>query len=825
MNTPLRVLMPILLFLLLAAATIPLHAQTTDTLRYFDTSLQTPAAFSATSGVYIQRFRFDRPVRIRGFSIVVYAVAPSQLTTYIFRDAGGAGLPSWMDQQIRAGTAFKASATLDRPGEFSRVYFMLDSSQQLLLPEGGQIYVGATGTGDFLLPYDTTNNGAAMCSDSNPTIGSSVHELSSFVALGNSNARSFSVLSAPGPTGTRKVNGSFFITLFYEPTDAGNAPFFTDVTPSGPSGVLKGRALAWGDPDNDGDQDLLSEGVLWRNDGAGAFTRDPFFSAPEGPALFVDLDGDRWIDIATASKLYRNNGDGSWTERATTGLVALPQRATALVAADYDGDGLLDLFVAAGEKNLRAWSPVANDSVTVTGIGHRVHLYRNLGSFQFADVTATALIDYRDSARSYNPASDVYDIAGPPVVNSANWIDYDNDSRLDLFWGVGRLGGNYLWHNNGDGTFTNRASEVGLFGSRRVSVNDDGSVLGSDWEDIFNNSIPSLLLAQSAPPTSSPWSHRTAFYVGSASPREYVDMNNRDTLMGLAGIAYNAAHADAAFGDYDNDNLLDLYLTTSTRCYGASLYRQNDSYRFIPQTIESGTRTEAGRGAVWVDIDGDGDIDLNVGGEERGHLFRNDLTTGNNWVALGFRLKNSTNPNAIGATVRFHFDGVTSTRTVTAGFGSGTQKPSVVYCGLGRRSRLDSVEVLLPAGIDGPTARRRVLSADSVPINRYTMITGFETIPSTSVTIEEGDDAVWSVGPNPAREQVTVQRIRRSVMVGEPEGKILLLDLRGEVIRSQKLGGEGANLIVDLEGIASGYYQLRIESNGRVITRPVIVLK
>ncbi|HXJ76002.1 MAG TPA: VCBS repeat-containing protein, partial [Candidatus Dormibacteraeota bacterium] len=169
-----------------------------------------------------------------------------------------------------------------------------------------------------------------------------------------------------------------------------------------------------------------------------------------------DYNNDGYLDLFVSNfgtpfnYLYRNNGDGTFT-RVTAGAIATDDpNAEGAVWGDYDNDGNPDLFVA-------------------VGLGGNDLLYRNNGDGSFTKITA-----------------------GPVVQSGGNsrgcaWGDYDNDGYLDLFVANEQGQNNFLFHNNGDGTFTRITS-----GS---IVNDGGASYGCAWGDYDNDGFLDLFVA------------------------------------------------------------------------------------------------------------------------------------------------------------------------------------------------------------------------------------------------------------------------------------------------------------------------------------------
>lgn len=215
------------------------------------------------------------------------------------------------------------------------------------------------------------------------------------------------------------------------------------------------------DYDNDGLLDVFvknipnvvgeaAANVLYRNNGDGTFTKvdgaaglaDATHGVTEGSIVsFADYDNDGLMDVAfsgnnTAEALYHHNADGTFTDVTTSAGLTPKLNSQGLAWGDYNNDGLLDLYVSRGSSNGKG---VQNNS-----------LYRNNGDGTFTDVAAEAGAD---------DGTDTW---------AAVWGDYDNDGFLDLFVarpGTGVLGpgnANILYHNNGDGTFTDVAAQEGV---------------------------------------------------------------------------------------------------------------------------------------------------------------------------------------------------------------------------------------------------------------------------------------------------------------------------------------------------------------------------
>jgi hypothetical protein len=298
-----------------------------------------------------------------------------------------------------------------------------------------------------------------------------------------------------------------------------NGTFFR-ITTNGLGGD-KGSSVGavWGDYDNDGFLDLFGangtggkQNLFYHNNGNGTFMRltNNVAVASAGSALgtaWADYDNDGFIDLFVANDgqknlLFHNNGDGTFQSITNTAITLAPVQASQGAAwGDYDNDGYPDLFVCNwhNQKNLLFHNngngmftrvlndPIVNDVANFSGcswgdydndgfldlfvstFGPRNFLYHNNGDRTFTKITTGPIPT--DVSHSYNGC----------------WADYDADGYLDLFVVNGFGPPNFLYHNNGDGTFKRITS-----GSL---VNDVRDGLGAAWADYDNDGFPDLAVA------------------------------------------------------------------------------------------------------------------------------------------------------------------------------------------------------------------------------------------------------------------------------------------------------------------------------------------
>jgi len=369
--------------------------------------------------------------------------------------------------------------------------------------------------------------------------------------------------------------------------------------------------------------------------------------------------------------LLRNLGDGQFADVTIAAGLCEPIASQAAAWADFDGDGYVDLYIA-GEFHSGTPDP-----------RNRGRLYRNNGDGTFTDVA--------DKAGVGN------DRWGKGVA----WGDYDDDGRPDLY--VSNQGqGNRLYHNNGDGTFTDVAPRLGVtepnfsFSCWFWDFDNDGRL------DIYATgsraTLAQIILSQLGRPT------------GGERPRLYHNLGGRfQDVTTEAGLDRVWLPMGSNFGDIDNDGFLDFYLGTGSPPYSYLvpnvLLHNVGGRRFEDVTIASGTgHLQKGHGISFADWDRDGDVDifLESGGATPGDkahnvLFRNP-GHGNRWLTLKL-VGTRSNRAAIGARVRLDLSGPGGPRSLyrviggTSSFGGNPLTPTI---GLGRAKVITAVEITWP---------------------------------------------------------------------------------------------------------------------------------
>jgi hypothetical protein len=466
---------------------------------------------------------------------------------------------------------------------------------------------------------------------------------------------------------------------------------FVDVAPQlGLDTVGNAGGAIVDDFDNDGFLDIVQTGVdmceamhMWRNNGDGTFSD---VSARSGLAellggincIQTDYNNDGWLDILVLrggwefpmrNSLLRNNRDGTFADvTAEAGLMDPYQRTHSAAWADYDGDGWLDVFV-----------------------GHELtpsQLFRNKGDGTFEDVSARAGVN-----KTAFTKGDV-------------WGDYDDDGRPDLY--VSNFNGdNFLYRNNGDGTFTDVATQLGVekpkssFPCWFWDYDNDGRL--DIWVGSYTSAGGQWVLPYLGLP---PQLETMKLYrnTGKGAFAAFADVTKE------VGLDWAVAPMGVNFGDLDNDGYLDFYLGTGNPSYSALMpnlmFRNHDGKYFVDVTTSTGTgQLQKGHGIGFADVDNDGDEDVysNVGGAIPGDKFNKALFQnpghGNNWIAIKL-VGVKANRVAIGAKIKLTLSGPAGAnpiryREVTSG-GSFGSSSLMQHIGIGKATKIASIEIVWP---------------------------------------------------------------------------------------------------------------------------------
>lgn len=464
-----------------------------------------------------------------------------------------------------------------------------------------------------------------------------------------------------------------------------------------------------------------------------------------GGAIFLDYDQDGYLDLylsngnytenlsmnedhvpnkTSENCLYRNLHNGTFEDVTKKARVGDRGYSMGMTVGDYDNDGYPDIYVSNHGPNV---------------------LYHNNGNGTFSEVTKNA------------------GVGGNECSVGAVWLDYDNDGFLDLYVG------NYiefdpqynyyyapdgfpgpmaydgqpdvLYHNRGDGTFEDVTRAMGVF-------NKDGRAMGVGAADYDNDGFVDIFVSND---------HMNNYLYHNEGGGKFVDRGimsgvafnqigeatismsvdfadyNNDGLLDLfvsddvycslyknegdgvfSEMSYNAGIAVAcgqfvgwasSFLDYDNDGDLDLFKVNGElkHLYGQEdqLFENTGNGKFVDVSTDRGAYFHeelVGRGACFGDYDNDGDFDAYIVNlNDHGALLRNNKGNQNNWISL-YLIGETSNRDGIGTRVTISSGGIKQYTQKRSSSGYLSQNDPRLYFGLGDNDMVDRIEVIWPSG-------------------------------------------------------------------------------------------------------------------------------
>ena len=586
-----------------------------------------------------------------------------------------------------------------------------------------------------------------------------------------------------------------------------------------------GMRVSWADFDADGHQDLLYGTHLLRNNGSGRFVDISSQVGYDGGStvnMFADIDNDGDLDIvcAPATVIYVNN-NGQLTKDTEPGFSA-SRNTTAMAFNDYDSDNFLDFFVANGEYMYMKNPANQNDSALVEGAAWEGYFYGNSQNGKFRDIKGSILGGYRSFSYGRNPYDQTQTVNGYRPVTGASWVDVDLDGDMDLYASVNRLQPNYLWENQGNGFLRDVAMQHGLQGVVKTDPNYIGlfgNSRGCDFADYDNDGDPDLFVGETAEQWRLLAGDLSGVWTNSGKPNSQFSLVPNTTSQ----IGFQMHYGDVAWGDYDNDGLQDVFVTSGENCFNGSLFAHNQDHSFTNLSYQMGINAINSLGVVWVDYDNDGDLDLSVATETGIKLYRNDLPKQFNWIAFNLRTRTS-NIFAVGSRIEVVAGQNKYTRWVTVGKGAGSQSPYVQHIGIGAATAIDSVVFYLPNGtrfsMKDPEINKlhNVLEPEPVSVGR--------PVPPQSIALQQNY-------PNPfSRSLSATTRIAYDLATA---GNVTLhvYDSRGAVVKTLVSGfAAGGSHEVVWDGnaesglpVASGSYTCVLTVDGLTQTRQLVVMK
>ena len=472
-----------------------------------------------------------------------------------------------------------------------------------------------------------------------------------------------------------------------------------------------GSGAVFLDYDSDGDQDLYivnasnvtptdesksslnsTTNILYRNNGDGTFS-DVTMSAGVGDTGYgvgcaaADINNDGYPEIYVTNygnnRLYFNNGNGTFTDISNKAGVEDKRWGTGCAFLDYDLDGYIDLYVV----NYMQYSVETEKGLIIQGVktyrsptdqidinnfkSEPDILYRNNKDGTFTDVTKQVGIDHR--ALGLAIAVGDYDNDGDPDIHIAN------DMEPDL-----------LYQNNGDGTFTN----ITDFSGTGYDENGmPGSGMGSAFGDYDNDGFLDLVVSNASSYPVILYRNDNALYFSDIS---YTS--------GVGAVTLPYFKWAVEFFDYNNDGLQDLYVSNghlqdNISLFSDATYPQEDllfqntkiknKHTFTNVSTEVGLSQHTmmvGRGAVFGDYDNDGDIDIFLNhSNQPAILLRNDGGNKNNWITIQ-TIGAKSNTSGIGTRIRLTAGELTQMKEVHSGSSYLSQNDLRLHFGLNKNT-------------------------------------------------------------------------------------------------------------------------------------------
>jgi hypothetical protein len=405
-----------------------------------------------------------------------------------------------------------------------------------------------------------------------------------------------------------------------------------------------------------------------------------------------DYDNDGYEDLYVTAyggnKLYHNNGDGTFSDVTAKAGVAGSGWSTSAAWVDLDGDGFLDLVVLRYVE----WD---FDDIWCGEHKEGYRAYCHPDYFK----PARPLVYHNNGDGTFTEVAEKLGLSKPAKGLGVALADYDRDGHIDLFFANDSMV-EFLYHNKGDGTF----EEVGLVSE--VAVDIDGRTyagMGVDFADYKNDGWPDIVVTDLA-------NQRYALYQNNGDGTfTYVS-----TRLGLAGITLAHSGWGVRFIDFDNDCWKDLLIAQGHDLDTIELTNPNLHYRepmlLVRNTGKGFVDVSQGSGEVfkqpWVarglaigDLDNDGRLDAVITTNDGpAYILHNETPTTNHWLLLKL-VGHKSNRDAIGASLKLVTASGQQFATVTTAGSYLSSSDKRVHFGLGKQKSVESIEIRWPSGM------------------------------------------------------------------------------------------------------------------------------
>jgi hypothetical protein len=415
-----------------------------------------------------------------------------------------------------------------------------------------------------------------------------------------------------------------------------------------------------------------------------------------------DYNNDGHQDLYVANfgpdRLYRNNGDGTFTDVTASAGIHNDLWAIAVAYLDFDLDGDLDIFVVNYLEYDTSMPPYSYKE-GIIGYGHP-RLYKGTPDALYRNNSDGTFTDISEKAGVVNPVEG----KGMGVVV----CDYNNDGWPDVYV-ANDTTRNFLYRNNGDGTFTDEA----LFNGAGYDENGvaQGS-MGVDCGDYNKDGWLDFIVANP----------ETAALYHNNQDGTFTDVT---AIAGLWEPTFAVVGFSPLFLDYDNDADMDIFIANGDPVDNIELLTDKQTYAQKDQLFRNngdGTYTEVsstagpyfsqafvGRATAGGDYDDDGDMDIFiVNSNQPAVLLRNAVGSQNNWIRVKL-VGTRSNRDGVGAKVTITAGGDTQVAEVKSGSSYASGSDRRLLFGLGKRTKVDWIEIRWPSGA---TQRLRDLSCN-----------------------------------------------------------------------------------------------------------------